>query len=217
MQVTDLSKKKSVLGNYISEIRDVEIQKDPMRFRRNMERIGEYIAIELSTSFRYRTRATQTPLGVAHVDVIDELIVVASILRAGLVLHNGLLSVFDRAENAYVTAYRKYNSNTEFDIHVDYISSPDLTGKTLIIVDPMLATGSSMEMSYRALLQKGTPSNIHIVSAIASKVAVDYLRKTMPETTKLWVAAIDDEINDHAYIVPGLGDAGDLAFGEKLD
>lgn len=217
MQVIDLSKKQSVIGNYVSEIRDIEIQKDPMRFRRNMERIGECLAFELSGSLRYRTITTQTPLGMAQVDVIDEPLVIASILRAGLVLHNGVLSVFDRAENAFVTAYRKYSSDNDFDICVDYISSPDLNGKTLIIVDPMLATGSSMELSYKALLQKGKPENIHIISTIASKTAVEYLRKNMPEQTKLWVAAIDDKINEHAYIVPGLGDAGDLAFGEKSD
>ncbi len=217
MQVIDLSKKQSVIGNYVSEIRDIEIQKDPMRFRRNMERIGECLAFELSGSLRYRTITTQTPLGMAQVDVIDEPLVIASILRAGLVLHNGVLSVFDRAENAFVTAYRKYTSDNDFDICVDYISSPDLNGKTLIIVDPMLATGSSMELSYKALLQKGKPENIHIISTIASKTAVEYLQKNMPENTKLWVAAIDDKINEHAYIVPGLGDAGDLAFGEKSD
>ena len=217
MQVINLSATESVLGNYIREIRDVEIQKDSMRFRRNMERIGECLAIELSKSLKYRTVSTQTPLGTAQVSIVDDTIVVASILRAGLVLHSGVLAIFDRAENAFVTAYRKYISTNDFKIHVDYISSPDLTSKTLIIVDPMLATGSSMELSYKALLQKGTPSKVHIISAIASKPAIDYLSKSMPEDSTLWVAAIDENINEHAYIVPGLGDAGDLAFGQKLD
>ena len=217
MQVIDLSKDNSVLNNFIREIRDVDIQKDSMRFRRNMERIGEVLAIELSKSLKYSHIQTQTPLGTADVNVIDEQIVIASILRAGLTLHNGVLSIFDKAQNAFVTAYRKYSTANDFDICVDYISSPDLTGKTLIIVDPMLATGSSMEMSYCALLQKGTPTNVHIISTIASKAAVEYLNNTMPQETKLWVAAIDNDINEHAYIVPGLGDAGDLAFGEKND
>ena len=142
---------------------------------------------------------------------------IASILRAGLALHNGILAVFDRAENAFVSAYRKYLNDRQFDIHVEYISAPSLTDKTLVLADPMLATGGSMELSYKALLQKGTPANIHIVSTIASKPAIEHLQKVMPAATTLWVAAIDDTINEHAYIVPGLGDAGDLAFGEKLD
>ncbi len=188
-----------------------------MRFRRNMERIGEVLAIELSKSLKYKQVQTQTPLGIANVNVIDERIVIASILRAGLTLHNGVLSIFDKAQNAFVTAYRKYSTAYDFDICVDYISSPDLTDKTLIIVDPMLATGSSMEMCYHALLQKGAPASVHIVSTIASKTAVEYLNNTMPQEIRLWVAAIDNDINEHAYIVPGLGDAGDLAFGEKSD
>ena len=217
MQVIDLSQNNSVLNNYIREIRDITIQADAMRFRRNMERIGEVIAIELSKSLKYKRIETQTPLAVAQVNILDEQLVIASILRAGLALHNGILAVFDRAENAFVSAYRKYLNDRQFDIHVEYISAPSLTDKTLGLADSMLATGGSMELSYKALLQKGTPANIHIVSTIASKPAIDPLQKVMPAATTLWVAAIDDKINEHAYIVPGLGDAGDLAFGEKLD
>ncbi|PID94624.1 MAG: uracil phosphoribosyltransferase [Bacteroidales bacterium] len=217
MKVVDLSQQNSVLNNFIRDIRDVEIQKDSLRFRRNIERIGEVIAIELSKALEYRQTITQTPLDKAKVNIVAEQIVVSSILRAGLPLHNGILSIFDDAQNAFVSAYRKYRNANDFDIHVEYISSPDLNDKTLIIADPMLATGGSMEMSYKALLSKGTPANIHLASVISSQYAIDYLQTVMPEHITLWTATIDEKIDEHAYIVPGLGDAGDLAYGEKLD
>lgn len=217
MQVINLSEENSVLQNYIREIRDVDIQKDPMRFRKNIERIGYLIAIEISKRLKYREVEVQTPLAKCKAKEIDEHIVIASILRAGLALHKGLLEVFDYAENAFVSAYRKYRSETDFDIYVEYISSPDITGKTLVLADPMLATGSSMELAYRAILSKGEPANLYLASVIASKQAIDYLEERLPKDTLLWIAAIDPELNEHAYIVPGLGDAGDLAFGSKID
>ena len=168
MQVIDLSKNNSVLNNYIREIRDITIQADAMRFRRNMERIGEVIAIELSKSLKYKKIETQTPLAVAQVNILDEQLVIASILRAGLALHNGILAVFDRAENAFVSAYRKYLNDRQFDIHVEYISAPSLTDKTLVLADPMLATGGSMELSYKALLQKGTPAKYPVWAMLAT-------------------------------------------------
>ena len=217
MQVINLSENNSVLSNYIREIRDEEIQKDSLRFRRNIERIGELMAFELSKTFKYKEIEVKTPLGISSVNIIDENLVIASVLRAGLPLHIGFLNVFDHAENAFVSAYRKYKDENNFDIHVEYISAPDIAGKTLILTDPMLATGGSMEMSYKAILRKGIPKNLHIVSIISSKHAVEYLQKIMPKTSTLWLAAVDNDLNSHAYIVPGLGDAGDLSFGEKTD
>jgi uracil phosphoribosyltransferase len=217
MNINDLSLKNSLLNNFISEIRDESIQKDALRFRRNIERVGEIMALELSKVLKYKQVDVKTPLGFANVNVIEEKLVVASILRAGLPLHYGFLSMFDHAENAFVSAYRKYCDATNFDIHVEYISAPNLNGKTLIMCDPMLATGGSMEMSYKALLLHGTPDNLHVVSIIASTQALDYLAKKLPENTTIWAAAVDRHLNEHAYIVPGIGDAGDLCFGEKLD
>ena len=188
-----------------------------MRFRRNMERIGEIMAYEISKTMHYSTEDVQTPLGIAPTEVIDENIVISTILRAGLPFHTGFLSYFDRAENAFVSAYRKYKDALKFDIFIEYIASPNLDGKTLIITDPMLATGSSMELAYGALLTKGKPAQIHIATVIASQAAIDYVANHFPEsTTTVWAAAIDPELNAHSYIIPGLGDAGDLAFGEKL-
>ncbi|MDR1544165.1 MAG: uracil phosphoribosyltransferase [Prevotellaceae bacterium] len=217
MNINVLNKQNSILNNFINEIRDKNIQKDSLRFRTNIERIGQVMAVELSKTLAYTTREVQTPLGVAPVNITDEKIVVASILRAGLPLHNGFLSFFDHAENAFVSAYRKYIDVVNFDIHVEYISAPDIMGKTLIICDPMLATGGSMELSYKALLSHGAPAKLHIASIIASQQAIDFLQKSLPADTTIWVAAIDETLNDHAYIVPGIGDAGDLAFGEKID
>ncbi|MDR0830017.1 MAG: uracil phosphoribosyltransferase [Prevotellaceae bacterium] len=217
MNINILNKENSILNNFIREIRDKNIQQDSLRFRTNIERIGQIMALELSKTLDYKTVEVQTPLGTAPVNIIDEKIVVASIMRAGLPLHNGFLSFFDHAENAFVSAYRKYIDAVNFDIHVEYISAPNITGKTLIICDPMLATGGSMELSYKALLSHGTPANLHIASVIASQQALDFLQKSLPESTTIWVAAVDATLNDHAYIVPGIGDAGDLAFGEKID
>ena len=217
MKIINLSDNNSVLNHYIKEIRSVEIQKDSMRFRRNMERIGEIMAYEISKSMHFTNEDVQTPLGIAPTSVIDENIVISTILRAGLPFHTGFLSYFDRAENAFVSAYRKYKDALKFDIFIEYIASPDLDGKTLIITDPMLATGSSMELAYGALLTKGKPAHVHIATVIASKQAVKYIKKHFEGTgVTFWTAAIDPELNDHSYIIPGLGDAGDLAYGEKL-
>jgi uracil phosphoribosyltransferase len=217
MQVTNLSDQNSILNSYLKEIRSVAIQKDPLRFRRNIERIGEIMAYEISKQLEYKLEEVMTPLGVAPTVVISDKIVIATLLRAGLPFHQGFLNYFDRAENAFVSAYRKYKDSLKFDIHIEYIASPSLQDKVLIIVDPMLATGSSMELAYGALLTKGTPKRVHIASVIASQAAVDYVVKNFPtDKTSLWTAAIDPVLNDHSYIVPGLGDAGDLAFGEKL-
>jgi len=182
-----------------------------------MERIGEIMAYEISKTMRYKAEDVKTPLGTANTEVIDEKIVIATILRAGLPFHSGFLNYFDTAENAFVSAYRKYKDALKFDIFIEYIASPDLTGKTLIITDPMLATGGSMELAYGALLTKGKPAHIHIATVISSQVAIDYVASHFPETkTTVWAAAIDPELNEHSYIIPGLGDAGDLAYGEKL-
>ena len=216
--VNILNKENSVLNNFIQEIRDENIQMDSLRFRTNIERIGQLMAFELSKTLKFNTIEVKTPLGVSLVNVIDEKIVIASILRAGLPLHNGFLSIFDKAENSFVSAYRKYIDSVNFDIHVEYISAPDITGKTLILCDPMLATGGSMELSYKALLSYGEPKNLHIASVIASQQAVEHLQKTLPmNKTTLWLAAVDEKLDNHAYIVPGIGDAGDLAFGQKID
>ena len=217
MQVKHLIEEHSLLCHFVAEMRDVTIQKDAMRFRRNVERAGEIMAYEASKRLHYAYHDVQTPLGVASCAEVSDQIVVATILRAGLTLHQGFLNYFDRAENAFVSAYRKYKDRLNFDIFIEYIASPSLQDKTLLLVDPMLATGSSMELAYRALLTKGTPREVHLVSIISSQQAVDALQASFPEDNiTLWVAAIDPELNDHAYIMPGLGDAGDLAYGEKL-
>lgn len=217
MEVINLSENNSVLNHYIKEIRSVEIQKDPMRFRRNLERIGEVMAYEISKTMNYVVENVTTPLGIAPVNVMSDNIVVSTILRAGLPFHQGFLNYFDRAENAFVSAYRKYKDALKFEIFIEYIASPDLNGKTLIITDPMLATGSSMELAYGALKTKGTPAQVHVASVISSQYAIDYLKKHFEDTDIIvWTAAIDPELDAHSYIIPGLGDAGDLAFGQKL-
>ena len=207
------------MSRYLRELRDVNIQGDPLRFRRNLERIGEIMAFEISKRLEYEKVKVQTPLGFAECDEMKDKIVLATILRAGLPFHNGFLNYFDRAENAFVSAYRKYKEKggDKFDVLIEYMASADIEGKTLILVDPMLATGSSMELGYRALLNNGNPSHIHVAAVIASRQAVDYVMNNFPsEKTTLWVGVIDPEINSHSYILPGLGDAGDLAFGEKI-
>ena len=217
MKVKHLIEENSLLCHFVAEMRDIEIQKDAMRFRRNVERVGEIMAYELSKKLHYTERDVQTPLGVARCAQISDQIVIGTILRAGLTLHQGFLNYFDKAENAFISAYRKYKDRLNFDIFIEYIASPSLEGKTLLLVDPMLATGSSMELAYRALLTKGTPQEVHLVSIISSQQAVDTLCESFPDdNVMLWVAAIDPVLDDHAYIVPGLGDAGDLAYGEKL-
>ncbi|MDD5184613.1 MAG: uracil phosphoribosyltransferase [Paludibacter sp.] len=217
MKIINLSENNSILKHYIKEIRSVKIQKDSMRFRRNMERIGEIMAYEISKTMHYKAEEVKTPLGIANTEVIDEKIVIATILRAGLPFHTGFLNYFDGAENAFVSAYRKYKDALKFDIYIEYIASPNLDGKTVIITDPMLATGGSMELAYGALLTKGKPAHIHIATVISSQVAIDYVASHFPETkTTVWAADIDPGLNEHSYIIPGLGDAGDLAYGEKL-
>lgn len=216
MKIINFAETNSILNQYVAEIRDLQIQGDRLRFRRNVERIGEVMAYEVSKTFAYSPKQVQTPLGVASIQTPDSQLVISTILRAGLPFHQGFLNFFDRAENAFVSAYRKYKDTLKFDIHIEYIASPRIDGKTLIIVDPMLATGGSMELSYQAMLTKGHPVEIHIVSIIASKQAVEHIANVLPaDKTTIWCAAIDPEINEHSYIVPGLGDAGDLAFGEK--
>jgi uracil phosphoribosyltransferase len=197
-------------------MRDTTIQKDPLRFRQNLKRVGEIMAYEISKTLKYKTVDIQTPLDIAHCQTPDEQVVLATIFRAGVPFHQGFLDSFDGAENAFVSAYRKYKEKENFDVCIEYLASPRLDGKTLILCDPMLATGASMELSYRALLTKGTPAKIHVASVIASKQAIEYIKKTFPaDRTTVWVGVIDDVINSHSYIVPGLGDAGDLAYGTK--
>ena len=215
MKIYNLSEQNSLLNNFLKEIRNVEIQKDSMRFRRNLERIGEIMAYEISKTFSYQTENVQTPLGVSATNVFTDQVVLSTVLRAGLPFHQGFFNYFDRAENAFVSAYRKYTDKLHFDVKIEYIASPSIDGKTLLIVDPMLASGSSIELAYKALLQKGTPSTVHIAAIIASQEGVEYVKKYLPDNVTLWFADIDPELNEHAYIVPGLGDAGDLAFGEK--
>lgn len=198
------------------ELRDVTIQHDPLRFRTNLDRIGQIMAYEISKRLDYADVEIQTPLGKCVCQQLSDKVVLATILRAGLPFHHGFLTYFDRAENAFVSAYRRYREKGDsFDVLVEYLASPRLDGKTLILVDPMLATGSSMELAYRALLTKGVPAKIHVASVIASRSSVEYVKSHFPEDTVLWCGAIDDEVNSHSYIVPGLGDAGDLAYGEK--
>ena len=216
MRIVNLGDTNSILNKFVAELRDVDIQKDSLRFRRNVERIGEIRAYEISKEFHYSTKDIQSPLGIAPMNTPDDQIVISTILRAGLPFHQGFLRYLDNAENAFVSAYRKYKDRLNFDIHIEYIASPRLTGKTLIISDPMLATGSSMELAYEALLTKGVPGHVHVASIISSKQALEYLQKKMPDDkTTIWIAALDNDLDDHSYIVPGLGDAGDLAFGEK--
>ena len=215
MRIVNLGDTNSILNKFVAELRDVDIQKDSLRFRRNVERIGEIMAYEISKEFHYSTKDIQSPLGIAPMNTPDDQIVISTILRAGLPFHQGFLRYLDNAENAFVSAYRKYKDRLNFDIHIEYIASPRLTGKTLIISDPMLATGSSMELAYEALLTKGVPGHVHVASIISSKQALEYLQKKMPDDkTTIWIAALDNDLDDHSYIVPGLGDAGDLAFGE---
>lgn len=217
MKIVDLSLENSELNRFVAEMRDVEIQKDRMRFRRNIERVGEIMSYEVSKTFNYCQKEIITPLGSSVVNISDEQIVLGTMLRAGIPYHQGFLNYFDNAENAFISAYRKYKDALKCDINIEYIASPDINGKTLILADPMLATGSSMELTYRALLTKGKPKKVHMVSVIASLPALDYLSSVFADDDiTVWTAAVDSMINEHAYIIPGLGDAGDLAYGKKL-
>ena len=217
MQIHNLSDQNSILNTFISEIRDVTVQKDSMRFRRNIERIGEILAYEMSKSLSYNASETETPLGKCTINLFENNIVLCSILRAGVPLHQGLLNYFDDAENAFISAYRQHKENPEsFEIVVEYLACPSLENKTLILADPMLATGQSLIATFEALKPFGIPKEIHLVNVIAAQDGVDYINSYFPENTHLWIATIDKELNSKGYIVPGLGDAGDLAFGEKL-
>ena len=213
-----LVESNSLFNQYLAEIRDEVVQKDRFRFRRNLERVGEIFAYEISKELPYKNKEITTSLGVAKMRVLEQQPVLATILRAGLPLHQGLLNCFDQAENCFISAYRKYDPNGDFHIDFQYIASPLLDNKVVILSDPMLATGSSMEVGYHALLEKGEPSHIHLVSLIASKQGLDYILDKLPnDKVTLWIGAVDPEMTPKSYIVPGLGDAGDLAYGPKID
>ncbi len=214
--VHNLSHNSSIINQYLSEIRDVEIQKDRMRFRKNLERMGEIFAYEISKSLEYVVREVTTPLGIAEVPVLKEQPIVGTILRAGMPLHQGILNFFDHADNAFISAYRKHHKDGSFDIKLEYVSSPSLDDRVLILCDPMLATGSSIAMTYKALMEKGIPSHTHIVSALASIQGIEYVKRHLSANITIWAGAIDEELTAQAYIVPGLGDAGDLAYGMKI-
>lgn len=211
-----LGERGSVLSGFIAELRDVNVQLDAMRFRRNLERCGEIFAYEISKELNYKQQQVQTPLGFADVNVSSDSIVLATVLRAGLPMHQGFLNYFDKAGNAFISAFRKYNKDGTFRIQFEHISSPQIEGKVLILMDPMLATGASMVLAYRALLERGVPAHTHIVSIIASREGVDYTKRNLPlQNVTLWMGAVDDELTVKSYIVPGIGDAGDLAYGDK--
>lgn len=218
MKIVNFSDANSLLSLFVREIRDVDIQGDRLRFRRNIERIAEIMAYEISKELTYKEIEVETPLEKTSAKALNEDIVLGTILRAGLPFHHGMLNYFDGAGNAFVSAYRKYREKGHqgFDIHIEYIASPSIEGKTLIITDPMLATGASMDLTYRALLTKGTPKHIHIATIVASQQAIDYCAEHFPaDKTTIWAAAIDPHLNESSYIVPGIGDAGDLAYGPK--
>lgn len=217
MHIHDYSTDHSILNQFIYELRDNEIQKDAMRFRKNIERVGEILAYEMSKTLSYDTHNIQTPLGQKKMKLPHKDIVLCSILRAGLPLHQGLLNYFDGAENAFISAYRNHPNNDEdFEIVVNYLAAPSLEGKTLVLTDPMLATGKTLKNVLDALKNHGTPAHIHIISVIGSSEGVAYVQKVFPDSTHLWISAIDDTLNSKGYIVPGLGDAGDLSYGAKL-
>ena len=217
MKVYNFSDYSSVYNKFLSELRDVNTQKDSMRFRKNLERIGEISAYEISKKLDKKNQITTTPLGVSGTYVPLNNLVLATILRAGLPLHNGLLKYFDSAENCFISAYRKHTSKDDFEVDIQYMASPNLNDKVVLLSDPMLASGKSMVLAYKALLENGTPKKIHVVSVIGSQQGVDFISKNMPDNTTLWIGAIDTKMTSQSYIVPGLGDAGDLAFGIKQD
>jgi len=212
--VINLSDSYSIVSDWIGELRDIQVQTDRMRFRRNLERFGELAALEISKSLNYETREVQTPLGTSNCWTLQEQPVLATILRAGLPLHSGLLNIFDKADNAYISAYRKHKLDGSFDISLEYLSSPELNDRILIISDPMIATGASLVKALQYLREEGRPREVHIVSAIACTIGLEYIKRTDPDVT-IWCGAVDDELTAKGYIVPGLGDAGDLAFGPK--
>ena len=212
-----LNKENTILNKFIAQIRDREVQRDSMRFRRNLERVGEVMSYEISRTLNYKTQIVETPLGEAAVEMISDKIIVATIMRAGLPLHQGFLNYFDDAESAFISTYRKSSKDGSFKVKVEYVSSCDFEGKTLILVDPMLATGTSLVLAYEALIAKGgEPEHTHIATIVASEQGLDYVKHHLPSrSTTLWVGAVDAELTSRSYIVPGIGDAGDLAFGEK--
>ena len=217
MEIINLGKQNSIFNHFIREIRDVSIQKDSMRFRRNIERIGEVFAYEISKKMKYENQDITTPLGISTESLMIEKPVLATILRAGLPLHQGLLNYFDRSDNCFISAFRKHKKGGDFEIKIEYMSSPSLDGKTVVLCDPMLASGNSMVLAMKALLSKGKPKHIHIVAIIASVEGIQYLKENIPfRNCTLWLGAQDAEMTSQSYIVPGLGDAGDLAFGVKL-
>ena len=219
MKRVNLSEQNSIINQYMAEMRDVDYQKNRFLFRNNIQRIGEFEAFEISKTLDYAPTKVTTPLGEATVNLPTDKVVLATIFRAGLPFHNGFLNVFDHAGNAFVSAYREYTDAEHHNvgIHVEYLATPDIEGKTLIIADPMLATGGSMEMGYKAILTKGTPKCVHVACVIACPEGIEHIRKTFPDAeTTVWCAAIDERLNEHKYIVPGFGDAGDLCYGGKL-
>ena len=217
MQIHHISENNSILNKFIAEIRDVTVQKDSLRFRRNIERIGEILGYELSKKLSYKSVDVVTPLGIKSIDKVSNDVILCSILRAGLPLHQGLLNYFDDSENAFISAYRHHpNNDGIFEIIVEYFATPAIENKTLLLADPMLATGQSLVAVYEAIKKQGIPKELHLIVVIASKEGIDFIKAHFPENTHLWVAAIDNDLNEKGYIIPGLGDAGDLAFGKKL-
>jgi len=215
--VHNFSKTNSIYNNFLAQLRDLKVQKDRMRFRRNLERLGEITAYEISKTLDYKTSDIYSPLGVAQMNILEQQPIIATILRAGLPLHQGFLNYFDNSDNCFISAYRKHTNNEDFDVEIEYLSSPSVDGKTVILTDPMIASGASMVLAYKALLSKGKPKHVHVVGVISSLEGINYVKRHMPANTTIWVGAIDEEMTAQSYIVPGLGDAGDLAFGEKMD
>ena len=216
MKVHHIGEKNSILHRFIGELRAIDIQKDSMRFRRNIERVGEILSYELSKSLEFQETSIKTPLGINIGKKLKDKIVICSVLRAGLPMHQGVLNYFDNAENCFISAYRKHNNKVDFNIKVEYISGPSIENKILFITDPMLATGKSLVNVYEAIKTLGTPKQIHLLSVIGAPEGISYINTSFPVDTQLWIAAIDEKLNDKGYIIPGLGDAGDLAFGTKL-
>lgn len=218
MKIHNLAETNSILNSFLAELRDIDIQKDRMRFRRNIERVGEIMAYELSKTLHFESQTVKTPLANMTMSLIKDDIVIASILRAGLPLHNGLLNYFDKADSSFISAYRHHEEDdpANFEIIVEYLASTSLENKTLILADPMLASGKSMVNVYQALKKMGRPKNIHLVAIVAAPEGINYVSQHLDEDSHLWIAAVDEKLNDYGYIVPGLGDAGDLSFGNKL-
>mgnify|MGYP003293634573 CR=1 FL=1 len=217
MKTINLGEQNSVLNKFVAELRDKNIQKDSLRFRRNLERIGEIFAYEISKTLEYSQKEVVTPLGIANCSVPEENLILGTIMRAGLPVHNGILNIFDKAQNAFIAAYRKYGKDNKFTIHIEYISSPKVEGKILVLADSMLATGSSMVLAYNKMCELGEPAHTHIVCPIASEQSLGHLSRNLPhKKVTLWVAAVDEELTNKSFIVPGIGDAGDLAYGDKL-